>query len=315
LEFRLLDRITGTIEWYTRTTSDLLLEHPMAVSLGFPSYYANVGSMVNRGWDITIGGDVISTKDWRWNITLMASTLTNRVKQLTDNGEDIVSGNYLIREGEELNTFYLAKSAGVDPATGDQLYWAYQKDKSGNRIPGSDYVTNDATVATGCKYLMGSRIPDVYGSISTSLSFRDFDLSVLMTYSVGGKIYDGVYRSLMEPTFVGQAYHRNALRGWTTPGEITDVPKVTTTLTTLASDRFLVDASYFAFKNISLGYRLPASVLKKAGIEGLRIYVSADSPWIFTHLQGMNPQASFSGSTSYSYTPNRTLTLGVDLKF
>ena len=315
LEFRLFGRMTGTIEWYNRTTSDLLLEHPMAVSLGFPSYYANVGSMVNRGWDITIGGDVISTKDWRWNITLMASTLTNRVKQLTDNGEDIVSGNYLIREGEELNTFYLAKSAGVDPATGDQLYWAYQKDKNGNRIPGTDYVTNDATVATGCKYLMGSRIPDVYGSISTSLSFRDFDLSVLMTYSVGGKIYDGVYRSLMEPTFVGQAYHRNALRGWTTPGEITDVPKVTTTLTTLASDRFLVDASYFAFKNISLGYRLPAAALKKAGIEGLRIYVSADSPWIFTHLQGMNPQASFSGSTSYTYTPNRTLTLGVDLKF
>ncbi|MBP3425627.1 MAG: TonB-dependent receptor [Rikenellaceae bacterium] len=315
LEFRLFGRLSGTVEWYTRTTSDLLLEHPMAISLGFPGYYANVGSLFNRGWDITIGGDVISTKDWRWNITLMASTLTNRVKQLTGDGEDIVSGNYLIREGEELNTFYLSKSAGIDPATGNQLYFAYKKDENGNRIPGTDYVTNDATVATGCKYLMGSRIPDVYGSISTSLSFRDFDLSVLMTYSLGGKIYDGVYRSLMEPSFVGQTYHRNAMRGWTTQGQLTDVPKVTTTLTTLASDRFLVDASYFAIKNISLGYNLPSKLLSKASIDGLRIYLSADSPWIFTHLQGMNPQASFTGSTSYTYTPNRTFILGVDLKF
>ena len=68
-------------------------------------------------------------------------------------------------------------------------------------------------------------------------------------------------------------------------------------------------------KNISLGYSLPKGVLGKVGIESLRVYLSADSPWIFTHLKGMNPQASFTGSTSYSYTPNRMFTLGVDLKF
>ena len=315
LEFRLFGRLSGTIEWYNRKTTDLLLEYPMAISLGFPGYYANVGSMVNRGWDITIGGDIISTKDWRWNVTVMASTLSNKVKELTGNGEDIVSGNYLIREGEELNTFYLTKSAGVDPATGEQLYWVYKKDDNGVRIPGSDYITNDATVAAGCKHLFGSRIPDLYGSISTSLSFRDFDLSVLTTYSIGGKIYDGVYKTMMEPTYVGQVYHRNAMRSWNSAGQITDVPRATTTLTTLASDRFLVDASYFAIKNITLGYNLPSRLLSKAGIEGLRIYVSADSPWIFTHLQGMDPQASFTGSTSYAYAPNRTFTLGVDLKF
>jgi len=68
-------------------------------------------------------------------------------------------------------------------------------------------------------------------------------------------------------------------------------------------------------KNISLGYTLPAALLSGAGIESLRVYLSCDSPWILTSLKGMNPQADFSGSTSYSYTPNRTLNLGVDLKF
>ncbi|MFR0773741.1 MAG: hypothetical protein ACLSH3_08070 [Alistipes finegoldii] len=209
----------------------------------------------------------------------------------------------------------MSKSAGVDPTTGEQLYWAYEKNADGSMKPGSEYVTNDATVAAGCKYLQGSRIPDIYGSISSSLKFRGFDLGLLFTYSLGGKIYDSIYNAMMEPSFVGQTYHRNALRTWTAPGQRTDVPRTTTTASTQITDRYLVDASYFAVKNISLGYSLPKRLLGKVGIESLRVYLAADSPWTFTHLKGMNPQASFTGSTSYSYTPNRTFTLGVDLKF
>ena len=131
----------------------------MAISLGFPGYYANVGSIVNRGFDITLGADIVTTRDWRWNVTVMGSTLKNKVLKLTGNGEDIVNGVYIIREGQEINTFYMSKSAGVDPTTGEQLYWAYEKNADGSMKPGSEYVTNDATVAASCKYLQGSRIP------------------------------------------------------------------------------------------------------------------------------------------------------------
>ena len=168
----------------------------------------------------------------------------------------------------------------------------------------SFYFRNLASQAYSCIF-----------SISSSLKFRGFDLGLLFTYSLGGKIYDSIYNALMEPSFVGQTYHRNALRTWTAPGQRTDVPRTTTTASTQITDRYLIDASYFAVKNISLGYSLPKQLLGKVGIESLRIYLAADSPWIFTHLKGMNPQASFTGSTSYSYTPNRTFTLGVDLKF
>ena len=182
-------------------------------------------------------------------------------------------------------------------------------------IAGSEYITNDATEAASSKYMMGSRIPDLYGSISSALRYKGFDLNLLFTYSIGGKVYDSVYSALMEPSFIGQTYHVNTLRGWTKPGQITDVPRVTTTTSTIACDRFLIDASYFAIKNIALGYTLPEALTSKAKIRSVRFYLAADSPWIFTHLKGMDPQASFSGSTSYSYTPNRTFTFGVDLKF
>lgn len=315
VEFRLLNRISGTIEAFSRKTTDLLLEYPLPISLGFPGYYANVGSLVNKGCDITLGADIIQNEGWYWNVTVMGSVLKNKVLELTGADSDIITGNYLIRTGEEINTFYLAKSAGVDPATGEQLYWAYKKDADGNRIPGSDYMTNNATEASSSKHLFGSRIPDLYGSISSSLRYKGFDLNLLFTYSIGGKIYDSVYNSLMEPSYIGQTYHVNALRSWKKAGDITDVPRTTTTTTTVASDRFLIDASYFAIKNIALGYTLPEALTSRAKIKSVRFYLAADSPWIFTNLKGMNPQASFSGSTSYSYTPNRTLSLGVDFKF
>lgn len=315
LEFRMFHRLSGTLEWYRRTTTDMLLEYPIAISLGFPGYYANVGKMFNTGMDITLGYDIISRRDLNWNLSLMASTVRNTVVSLTGNGEDINNGVYLIREGETVNTFYMARSAGVDPATGEQLYMAFKKDEAGNRIPDSDFVTNDATIASGCKWLCGSRLPLVYGSLSSSVNFRKLDVSALFTYSLGGKIYDGTYRSLMEPSFVGQTYHVNSLRAWEKAGDVTDVPRITTNSTSVISDRFLVDASYFNVKSLSVGYTLDLSKMEKLHIRSARIYASGDNLLMLSALRGMNPQSSFSGSTSYTYTPNRTVSLGVDIKF
>ena len=314
-EFRLLGRLSGTLEFYRRLTTDMLLLKPMPVSMGFSGFYDNVGSLVNSGMDLTVGYDIFSDRDLWWNVSMTASTLRNRVLQLTGGGDDIVNGVYIIREGEEMNTFYMARSAGVDPATGEQLYMAYEKDASGAMIPGSEYMTNSTTEATSSKYLLGSRIPKVYGSLSSTLRWKGFDLNILLGWSLGGKVYDTRYYNLMEPSFVGQGYHVNALRAWTEPGQVTDVPRATATSTAIVSDRFLIDASYLSVKNLRLGYALPASVCAGMGISSARVFVSADNLCLLTHLKGMDPQASFSGSTSYSYTPNRIVSLGVDLKF
>ncbi|MBQ0127478.1 MAG: TonB-dependent receptor [Bacteroidales bacterium] len=315
LEFKMFSRFSGTVEWYRRTTSDMLLEYPIAISLGFPGYYANVGKMYNTGVDMTFGYDIMNKPDLFWNVSLMGSLVRNRVVSLTGNGQDINNGVYLIREGEPVNTFYMARSAGVDPATGEQLYLAYEKDEKGSRIPGTEYATNDATVASGCKWLCGSRLPAIYGSLSTSLHVKSWDVSALLTYSLGGKIYDSTYRSLMEPSFVGQTYHVNSLRAWQKAGDITDVPKIMTTSTSVINDRYLVDASYLSIKSVSVGYTLNLPVLEKCHIRSARLYASGDNLLMLSALRGLNPQSSFSGSTSYTYTPNRTVSLGIDLKF
>ncbi|HEY9551554.1 MAG TPA: SusC/RagA family TonB-linked outer membrane protein, partial [Prevotella sp.] len=284
------DRIRASIEYYNRKTSDMLLSYPMATSTGFDGYNANVGDMRNTGWEIALSGTPVKTKDLRWEVSLMASTTTNKVLKLTTETPEIISGVYSTKVGNAVNTFYMAKTAGVDPMTGAQLYWAYKKDKDGNMIEGSEYITNDRAKANASKYYMGSRIPDLYGSIGTNLSFKNFDLGILTTYSVGGKVYDNLYSGSMNVLYVNQTWNRNALRRWKAVGDITDVPRIELSGATIPNDRNLINASYFAIKNITLGYTFPVNLVRTWGLNGLRIYTSVDNLALFTHLNGMDPQ-------------------------
>ena len=313
-EASLLDqRLHINAEYYNKKTTDMLLEYPMALSTGFSGYYDNVGDMRNSGFEFEIKGAIVKTKDLTWNLTFMGSTVSNKVLKLTNESPEIISGVYSIKEGMPIRTFYMAKSAGVDPATGAQLYWVYDKDENGNII--NERISDDYSKAANSKYYLGSRIPDLYGSIATDLTFKGFDLSILTTYSIGGKVYDSLYAGSMNNMYYNNNWNKHILRRWQQPGDITDVPRVEVAGKYTANDRFLIDASYFAIKNITFGYRLPSSVLRKASLNSVRIFGSVDNLALFTHLQGMDPQYNFSGSTDYTYTPNKTWTLGVEINF
>ena len=307
-------RVKLSAEWYYKKTNDMLLNYPMALSTGFTGYNANVGNMRNQGLEIELGVTPVRTQDFEWNINLMANTVSNKVLKLTQESPEIISGVYSIKEGYPIYTFRMSKSAGVDPATGAALYYAYESlDENDN--PVGEYITDDYSVAANCKYYLGSRMPKVYGSVGTDLTYKGFTLSVLTAYSIGGKVYDGVYNESMNLTYMSSTWNKNILRRWQKPGDVTDVPRVEIAGTSLTTDRYLIDASYFAIKNITLSYSLPKSILKKAHIAGARVFGSVDNLALFTHLDGMDPQYNFSGSTNYDYSPNKTFQVGFELQF
>lgn len=314
IEASLFDsRLSINAEYYNKKTTDMLLSYPMATSTGFNGYNANVGNMRNSGFEFEVKGTPIKTNDFTWELTWMGSTVKNKVLKLTAESPEIISVNYSIKEGNPLYTFYMAKSAGVDPATGAQLYWIYDKDENGNIT--NERVSSDYAAAANSKYYLGSRIPDLYGSIGTNLSWKGIDLSVLATYSIGGKIYDSLYTGSMNNQYYNQTWNKHALRRWQKPGDVTDVPRVEVGGKYTVNDRFLVDASYFAIKNVTLGYTLPKSWLNKAKLNSVRVFGSVDNLALFTHLQGMDPQYNFTGQTNYSYTPNKTWSLGFEINF
>lgn len=314
IEARLFDRLSVSAEYYNRYTRDMLMDYPMAVSLGFSSYSKNIGNVKNSGLEMSLSYDVIKNSPLKWTTTLMGSTVKNEVINLADKPE-IISGNYIIKEGETLNSFYLAHSAGVDPATGDKLYWVWDEDENGDR--GEKYISNDYQKAAQSRDIAGSRIPTLYGSWSNDLRYKSFDLSIMTTYSFGGKMLDGVYYGLLYNTYVGQAGHADRMKSWKNPGDIVSIPRIDAegafSVTRTADE--LIDASYFAIKNVTLGYNLPTRWLKAINSQGVRVSLTADNLYVFTALKGMDPQYNFSGGTGYSYTPAKTISVGLDFKF
>jgi len=308
-------RLRFSIEFFNKRTRDMLLEYPMPLSTGFSGYNANVGNMRNTGWEFMLSGTILKTKDVIWNATWMGTIQRNKVQKLTGTSNQIPNGVQIIKEGYDITTFYMAKSAGVDPATGAQLYYAYESmDDDGNAV--GEYITSDYSKAQSSRYFVGKRTPDLYGSISTDLQlFNCVDLSILTTYSIGGKIYDSKYAGSMRNQYAGYTWSSNVLRRWQKPGDITDVPRMEIGGKYATTDNLLINASYFAIKNITLGYTLPTKYAKKAYMNKVRVYTSFDNVALFSHLDGMDPQYNMWGTTSYSYVPNKTFTIGLDINF
>jgi TonB-linked SusC/RagA family outer membrane protein len=308
-------RLRFSVEYFHKKTKDMLLEYPMPLSTGFTGYNANVGNMRNSGIEFMLSGTLLKTKDVIWNMTLMGTHQRNKVEKLTGESNQIPNGVQIIKEGYDITTFYLAKSAGVDPATGAQLYWAYESmDDDGNAV--GEYITSDYSKAQSSRYFAGKRTPDLYGSISTDLQlFNCVDLSIMTTYSIGGKIYDSKYHGSMQNMYAGYTWSSNALRRWQNPGDITDIPRIEIGGKYATTDDMLINASYFAIKNITLGYTLPSKYARKAFMNKVRLYTSFDNVAVFTHLKGMDPQYNMWGTTSYTYVPNKTFTIGLDINF
>ena len=259
-----------------------------------------------------MSGDIFNTQDFGWRLTVMGSTVKNKVLHLADKPE-IITGSYIIKEGETLNSFYTASAAGVDPATGKQLYWAWDTDENG--VAGERYITDDQAKATASRSIQGSRIPNLYGSFTNEFRYKDFDLSVLCTYSIGGKVLDSVYQTLLYGNYIGQAKSAHLERAWKQPGDITDIPRIEIGKSYIVTDNNLINASYLAIKNIMLGYTLPKKLTQQWKMESVRLTATGDNLVLFNHLKGMDPQYNFTGGTNFGYVPVRTISFGIDVTF
>jgi TonB-linked SusC/RagA family outer membrane protein len=314
IDARLFDRLSLGAEYFHKTTSDLLLYRPLATSTGFNGYFDNIGSMVNQGIELDLFGQIL-TGDFSWGLGTQVSFIKNKVTELVTEDQEIITGSLIIKVGEPINSFYLPTSAGIDPLTGQQLYLIKKQVEVDGVTTYVEEVTNNYNLAAQYKSIHGSRIPNFYGSITNNFAYKNFDLSLLLTYSVGGKVIDNVYNTLFSLRNPGTNLHSHLLRRWQNPGDITDVPKLVLGQVDYVTDAKLVDASYLSIRNVSFGYTLPSSVSKNVGIQSCRFFITGDNLALFTKLQGMDPQYNFQGNQNFSYVPLRVLSLGIDLKF
>ncbi|TWI85270.1 TonB-linked SusC/RagA family outer membrane protein [Lacibacter cauensis] len=317
LEFGVLkNRISGSIEYFDRGSSKLLFEVPQGLSSAVTVKNENIGTMWNRGIEAQLNFDVVRTKNVKWDVQLNVTSLKNRITKLPATTPTIVSGTKRLEAGKDIFAFYLRKWYGVDPTDGAGLFYATPGITTGYRVTakGDTVTTNPTNAAFG---YAGTAIPKFFGSVQSTVTVKDFSLSFLLNYQVGGKFYDGNYAGLLAATY-GRALHTDVLRSWKKPGDITDMPRFDINNSgqfNSQSDRFLIDASYINFRNVTLSYKLPKTVVGKIGFDQAKVYVGGENLLIVSKRKGMNPAESFNGTNSPVYVPNRLWNVGINVTF
>ncbi len=313
--------LTGTLEYFNRQTSDMLYNKPVSPSLGYTSIPMNVGSMRNNGMELEITYTPVKTKNVEWSLNFNGTWIDNKILKLAPelNGEWI-DGSYIYKEGKSMYQRYLVKYAGVDPATGKALYWGWDYDSNGEKIEDSYHVKSKYDVKD--RQETGNLLPKFYGGFGTNLNAFGFDLSVALSYQMGGKIFDSGYQSFMGSGYssdYGHNWHKDILKAWTPENPYTDVPRLDASdsysFSRYSTDRGLISSNYLALNNITLGYTIPASVTKKFGVNNLRVYVAGDNLAVWSARKGLDPRQGFWSATTSTYTAVRCVSGGVKIEF
>ena len=308
-------RLTGSVEYFYRKTTDMLAHFSLPVSYGYSGYYDNVGDMRNSGVELELNGDIIRTKDFTWSANFNFTAYKNKITSMPEEKKAITvdgvkgyaGGGYFYGEGQPIYTWYMAKYAGVDKETGEALY--YKDSENG------ETTTTNASEAT--MHLCGTALPDAYGGFGTSVSYKGFDFSMDFTYQLGGKIYDSSYASLMNISR-GRSFHADLLDAWTPSNTSSDIPRIQygDSYAAYTSDRFLVSGSYLSLQDVTLGYTLPRALCSKIGINKVRVYATGSNLWLWSKRQGLDPRQSITGATSNAYySPIRTISGGITVTF
>ncbi|MAU26502.1 MAG: SusC/RagA family protein [Muricauda sp.] len=321
LEFALFNNfLEGSVEYYKRNSSDLLYLLPIAPSNGLNEVPVNVGDMFNSGWEVSLTTHLINTGDFRWDLTLQGSTFKNEITSLP---APFIDDEQRWAEGRSRFDFFILRTAGVDPATGDQLFLQYELDEDGNSVPVRDANGEIATTNdwqdTERAYTGDSSIPDLLGSVANSLSYKGFTLDFLINYGIGGKILDFGYAAMMHSGNYGSSFHPDILNAWRQPGDVTNVPRLENgnpNLVRTASDRFLTDASFWALRNVNLGYTFESTIAEKLGLDNLRISVTAENLYTNSKRNGLNPQFELEGTPNGNdFGPPKIISVGLNVAF
>ena len=339
VEGTLFDRLNFSLGYFDKRSKDLLFEVRFPLSAGSffgndaienLTQYQNIGTISNRGFEIMLSGDVVRSKDWTWNLSFDATTLKNKVLKLPK-GEDILHGQQNYSEGHSAYEWYTYHFVGVDQMTGKALYDLDPKKEAAASAAGDLVEINGTKYTTSTSQAIrkwaGTALPSVYGSFSSNLRWKDLSLTMLMTYSLGGKTMDGSYRTLMSTASASSAsaLHRDVLNSWsgapngmtaTSPNRID--PNGTPILdfngsndNNAISDRWLTSSSYLIMKNIMLTYRLPKALVTKWGLGGVSVKAGVENLFTLTGRKGLNPQYSFAGGSDDTYVSARVFNFGL----
>ncbi|NCD69753.1 SusC/RagA family TonB-linked outer membrane protein [Mucilaginibacter agri] len=296
-EFTILKRrLTINFDYYNKYTYDLLLNVPVPYRSGFASYLQNYGAVRNKGFEAAIHSLNINTTSFKWTTDFNISFNTNKIEKLASDIAQGASGRNisLLRQGYPVNSFWLYKQLSVDPQTGNAIY---------------DDVNKDGKITSADRQIVGNALPKFTGGFTNNLNYKNFDLNFFFYFQQGNKIMNmNDFFMIHGGTQANIGFVPRQLDRWTTPGQVTDIPRMTTysgnpdqnggsannyggNVASLSS-RYLQDGSFIRLKTLTFGYTLPSALTKSIDVSRARIYLQATNLLTFTHYDGLDPEVS-----------------------
>ena len=311
LDIGLFSRVNVSLDWYTRTTKDLLMSKQLNSISGFSSLLTNVGQMRNTGVELEVRSNNIKTKDFSWTTAFNLSHNKNKILKLADLPW-FVDGRYVRKEGYPFNTIYLREYAGVDPETGSALYYDNQQDENGN------YTKNKVTDPGQASPIPLKDItPTISGGFMNTFNYKFIDLSFNLSYSFGGYSYDNASYILQDDGYsVISNKSTEQRRRWQKPGDITDVPRFVYGNKkggNYNSSRAIHSTDHIRLKSLILGLNASKAWLQKLGIGNARIYFSGTNLLTWAAYDQYDPEMS--GVVGFYTPPLKTYAFGLELKF
>lgn len=323
-----------TMDYYKKSAIDLVLANPVLTQAGLgSSIVQNIGKIDNSGVELAISAPVVNKRDFNWDVNFNIAYSRNQIKYFNDVNGELTAGYSIAKAGYDLGAAFLIRWAGVNPANGLGMWldasgnakqydhskpaasrWTLLKDGS---------VTTPITAADRVIDNDKTPYPKFFGGLTQNFRFRNIDLSIDLQYAFDFYIYNNTKSLLMS-----YANNRNKsvdiLNAWTTPGQVTDVPRLfwgDPQFSSLTS-RWLERGDFVRVRNMQLGYSLPKELISKWKISKLRFYVQGQNLFTFTNYSGIDPEANANGNTNIGfgmdvvrpYVP-RIVTFGVNVGF
>jgi len=335
------NRITFSADYFINKNDGLILQVPVPPSLGIPNNFINknIGSMENKGFEFSLGADLVKNENFTWNVNGNLTLMDNKVLSLVDGSDIIGSQNgqtaYLIRVGESVRSLYGFKYWGVNMANGNPVYYkANGTLVQGNLSDGSYYVFDPSNPSVfGAKsslgsspgnddrQILGNTLPTYFGALNTTMKYKNFDFGVMARFSGGNKIFNVTRRELLNQDFYNNGTEilgrwqsvSDPGDGWTprlygTKGNIVNLEGV-------VNSRFVENGDFIKVDNITLGYSFDKSVIEKVSLSKFRVYAVLQNAIMFTKYTGIDPEMESTGMDYNSVPRQMTFSMGINATF
>ena len=306
IDFRFLKRFSGSLDVYTRKTTDMLLDKAQSSTTGFNTALTNVGSMRNSGIEFQFDANIIDTKDWKWDVGFNIAHNKSKILELAG---DEMMGTGLVRYivGERLMTFYMKDYYGVNPVNGEAL-WRTEDGTLTNNFNDAAYVK------------CGSPEPTVTGGINTTLSWKNLSLSIVGEFKGGNKVFIQENRYLQsDGNQMSMNQMASAMNYWKKPGDTGCNPKPiagnATNSYSYYNSRFIEKGDYFRIKDVTLSYMFPRELISKIGLSSAKVYASGLNVYTFHDVNFWDPERGVDGMGAGIYPVTKTFVLGLDVAF